>query len=368
MAWTRKLSSGRWQGGYRDPFGNRRSTGSFARKADALTAAEEQESRMRRGDWIDPALSRTTFAEWAEHFMATNLHQRPTTRARDESSLHVHLLPAFGPLSLSEIDPVAVQRWVARLAESLKPSSVHKTYSLLRRMMATAEESGYISRTPCRGVKLPRIERNEMRYLTAAELEHLAEAVPQHYRALILTLGYGGLRWAEAAGLKRSRLNLLQANLEVVGSLVEVKGRLIYGEPKTATSRRSISLPAFLVAELEHHLAEHARHPDFVFSGRDGGALRKSFRARVWEPAVAAAGLPPLRPHDLRHTCAALLIANGEHPKVVQSHLGHSSIQVTLDRYGHLFPNVGERVAEGLEAARTAALGGSRVAHLSRGE
>jgi hypothetical protein len=76
------------------------------------------------------------------------------------------------------------------------------------------------------------------------------------------------------------------------------------------------------------------------------------FWHRIWTPSVAAAGLPPnLRIHDLRHTCAALLIARGAHPKAIQTHLGHSTIQVTMDRYGHLFPDEMDRLAEGLDAA-----------------
>lgn len=117
----------------------------------------------------------------------------------------------------------------------------------------------------------------------------------------------------------------------------------------------------FLRDLLAEHLASRENEgPDaFVFTGSGGGLLRNSnFRRRVWKPAVRALGLPSdLRIHDLRHTCAALLIAQGAHPKAIQAQLGHSSIQVTLDLYGHLFPDDMDRLAEQLDAAHEAASG-----------
>jgi integrase len=91
-----------------------------------------------------------------------------------------------------------------------------------------------------------------------------------------------------------------------------------------------------------------------VFAAPKGGPLRhNNFYQRLFCPALARAGLPDqVRFHDLRHTCAALLIAQGAHPKAIQAHLGHSSIQVTMDRYGHLFPEALEHLADRLDAVR----------------
>jgi integrase len=103
-------------------------------------------------------------------------------------------------------------------------------------------------------------------------------------------------------------------------------------------------------------LAARPHDPEaFVFSAQRGGRLRhNNFYQRLFCPALRRAGLPEqVRFHDLRHTCAALLIAQGAHPKAIQAHLGHSSIQVTMDRYGHLFPDALEHLADRLDAART---------------
>ncbi len=149
-----------------------------------------------------------------------------------------------------------------------------------------------------------------------------------------------------------SRFNPLKGTIEVVEILTEVAGHLEFGPPKTKASRRQVSLPSFLNGLLREQTEVQGSGPnDLVFVGRDGGPLRRTnFRKRQWIPSLKRAGLPTeVRFHDLRHTCAALLIAQGAHPKEIQARLGHSSITTTLDRYGHLFPSLDERLSAGLD-------------------
>ena len=139
-----------------------------------------------------------------------------------------------------------------------------------------------------------------------------------------------------------------------MGTLEEVPGGIRYvEETKTSASRRTIIIPAFLVDLLAAHL-KRAPESEFVFSTKDGRPIRRSnFRQRVWMPAVKRSGLDAkLRFHDLRHTCASLLIEQGAHPKEIQARLGHSSITTTLDRYGHLMPSLGHQLAVDLDEMR----------------
>ncbi len=136
----------------------------------------------------------------------------------------------------------------------------------------------------------------------------------------------------------------------------------MFGPTKTY-QRRTVVVPAFLRDLVAHHLAVEVEPGEdtLVFTSPGGEPWRRgNFNRRVWRPALEAAGMEHLRVHDLRHTCAALLIAEGAHPKVVQAHLGHSSIQVTMDRYGHLFPSDAEDLAERLDTTRTRTLTGAR--------
>ena len=147
--------------------------------------------------------------------------------------------------------------------------------------------------------------------------------------------------------------------------MAEVGGHLHLGPPKTYQTR-TLVLPLFLRDELAAHLATKVENnPDaLIFTAPKGGPLRLSnFRRRVWRPAIEMSGLVPgLRIHNLRHTCAALLISQGAPPKAVQPQLGHSSITTTFDRYGHLFSADLEALADGLDATyREAAADNSRT-------
>ena len=196
-----------------------------------------------------------------------------------------------------------------------------------------------------------------MRLLSPAELAELAVVIKPRYRALVRVGGYSGLRIREMAGLRRGRVDVLRSRIEVVEKIVEVRGELLAGGPKTRAGRRQVPLPRPVAEELALHLERFvAPEPDaLVFAGPDGGALRgRHWRARHRAPAITEAGLAPLQPHDLRRTAVALWIAQGASPKQIATWAGHTSVSVVLDRYGHLFPGhedaVMQRLAEGYTA------------------
>lgn len=171
-------------------------------------------------------------------------------------------------------------------------------------MYTAALSAGYLARTPCVGIKLPRLPKHEMLFLDAGQVRAPAEAIPAPYSTLVYLLAYGGLRWGEAAALRRSRCDLLRSRIEVAESLAEISGKLLLGTTKTHEVRRT-ALPGFLRDLLAQHFAEFPGGPDaVVFTAPAGGMLRHSnFYHRTWKPAVVAAGLPSgLRIHDLRHT------------------------------------------------------------------
>jgi Phage integrase family len=155
-----------------------------------------------------------------------------------------------------------------------------------------------------------------MRFLNPAEVARLADAIGPRYRALVLLGAYGGLRMGELAGLRRGRVDLLRGTVDIAEIVVEVHGQLYTGPPKTRAGRRRIGLPRAVVEELAAHMGPVGPADAHVFTAEKGGVLRTSnFRVKVWLPAVRAAGLAPLRPHDLRHTAVALWIAAGANPR-----------------------------------------------------
>ncbi len=217
--------------------------------------------------------------------------------------------------------------------------------------MKGAARSKYLAVSPYEGIDLPRIDSHEMRFLSRDEVGVLADAIHPLYNVLVLTAAYTGLRWGELAGLKVKYLNLLRRSLLVEEALTDVKGQVSIGPVKTRASRRTVSLPPFIVELVAAHLARNPKS-ELVFTAAEGAPLRASnFRRRFWNPSVEASVGSPMRFHDLRHTHAALLIAENTNPKTIQVRLGHASIKTTLDTYGHLMESLDEAAANALDAA-----------------
>lgn len=363
MAWIRQAPSGRWRAEYRDPAKRKRSR-TFPRKADAARWLADQQTRMARGEWLDPALGRMTFSEFWPKFIEASAHLRPATRDLYERLAARYVLPYFGERRLARISPLDVRAFVADTASKVGPATVNASYRLLRRVLNAAIDAGVIGRNPCHGTKAPPPGTDEMRFLSAEEVKRLAEATPERYQTLIYVLAYAGLRIGEAAALRVDDLDLLRGRIGIERSVSEVRGRLLVGPTKTGT-RRTVSIPPFLRQMLAAHLAAYPTTEGFVFAAPQGGQLRpQNFRRRVFAKAVRAAGLEPLRVHDLRHTCAALLIGSGAHVKEIAERLGHSSPAVTMKTYAHVLPSLEARLAEALEVTYRQASVGSFAAYL----
>ena len=143
----RRKPSGSWEARYRDGLG-RMHARSFATKTDARRWAKEVETDVRRGDWVDPRLARSSFASWADQYLATLVHLRAVTRADDELALRNHVLPTFGDWPIAQIEQVNVRRLLAdRQAAGLGPKSLQKVRLVLRQVLEVARGSGAIKVT-----------------------------------------------------------------------------------------------------------------------------------------------------------------------------------------------------------------------------
>jgi len=370
---------GSWVARYRTPGGSERSK-SFDRRADAERWLTGQEASKLTGGWVDPALGRMTFEEWVERWDRSTVDLRPTTRALNLGIVRNYLIPRFGRWPLSKITAADVRAMVAEevVAGTLSPSAIRRHAIVLGTILGTAVEDGRLARNPVRSVKLPPEDSRRMRFLEGAELATLAEAHPAFYRPHVLTAGYVGLRWGELVGLALDHVDLLRRTIRVDRQLVEVSGAVSFGQPKTKAGIRTVTMPAALGEILAQHFASPAvRSSGLAFPGPKGAPLRRSNFRRVWSKARTRAGfdggpLDGLVFHELRHTAAALAIAQGAHPLAIRERLGHSSITVTMDRYGGLFPRLDEAIAEGLDEVLRVSLAGpmrdedGTVPHLRR--
>ncbi len=347
------VDESKWQVRYVDPTGRERSR-VFRRKVDAEKFLIHIEAQKQRAEWINPELAATPLADFAGPWLATRSHLKPRTQESYETLLRIHILPAFGDIRLDRIDTMSIEAWIAaKLAGGLSASQVRQAHQVLRQILSAAVKARHIPSNPALGIKLPKLPRREQLFLDPHQVDRLAEVVPDQFRALVYIFAYGGLRWGEAVALRRRRVDVLRGRLDVAESLADVAGQHIFGPTKNYRDR-IIVLPGFLRDMLNDHLLEHTEPgPDgLLFTAENGAPLRNTnFNGRVWKPAVKAADLPSgLRIHDLRHTAVAFLISQGAHPEAIKRYMGHSSIAVTMDVYGHLFPSDAEDLAAKLDA------------------
>jgi integrase len=284
---------------------------------------------------------------------------RPTIRRNThrcyEGIIRNHVAKHIGPVALSKLTALGVQGlYAAMQAAGDSPRLRHLTHAVLHRAFKQAVRQNLIPRNPCDAVSPPRVARATMKALNADEAGRLLSAAAgDRLEALFVLALATGMRQGELFGLMWPDLDLDAATLSVQRQLEEINGQHALTEPKSARGRRRIDLPAVAVRAMWEHkarmLAEgHLDGP--VFCDSRGGFLRKSnFIRQVFKPLLTRAELPDIRFHDLRHTAATLLLAQGVHPKIVQERLGHAQISLTLDTYSHVLPSMGQEAAAKLD-------------------
>jgi integrase len=330
----------------RDPSG-RQITKSSARKGDIEDWLAEVEHGKRHGTYIDRNRSKIKMGEWAQQWLAAQSQLKPSTYARYAGIVTKHVLPRWERVPLAEVEHAEVAAWLAGI--DLKPASVHYIHRVFSLIMELAVRDKRLTHNPANGVKLSKVEESDKRYLTKDQLFALADECPD-YRAMILVLGYSGLRFGELAALRVRSVNLMRGRLSISEAVSEVAGRLVWGTPKTH-QKRSVPIPRFLCEILKSELAGKSLD-DLVFTTQTGKPLRNlNWRRDYFDAAAAEAGLEGLTPHELRHTAASLAVAAGANVKLVQRMLGHKSAVMTLDVYSDLFDDDLDALAERLDAS-----------------
>jgi len=359
MSSVEQLGTDRWRARWRDP-GGRQKAKTFTQKDFADHYLRNINAAIQMRTYVDPSLGCVKVKDFAAKWMSAQGHLKPSTRATYESILSKHVFPRWGSTPLLKVAHEDVAVWVSGLLESgLTPATVRYVHRVFSLLLDLAVRSSRIPRNPATGVRLPRVQMAEKRFLSHQEVNALAQASGD-YRVAVLLLSYCGLRWGELAALKVSRVDLPRHRLDVAEAVSEVRGKLIWGTP-TSHQARSVPIPGFLVDDLTVAMAGKA--PDaLIFVSRRGAVLRNlNFRRDVFDPAATAVGLDGLTPHELRHTAVSLAVSAGANVKAVQRMLGHASAALTLDVYSGLFEDDLDGVAERLDAGAVNAGAGARV-------
>lgn len=282
---------------------------------------------------------------------------RPSTYVRNKGLVINHIIPALGNVALSKLAPLQLQKlYGAKLNEGQSPRSIRNMHFVLHKALDQALRWGYVNRNVADMVDLPKPSKKEMQVLTLQQVEtFLQTAKDDWYYPLYVTAVTTGLRQGELLGLQWEDLDLRKGTLTVKRALKELNGKLLVGEPKSKSARRTVTLPTKTVEVLKQHRKEQLQHglmgTGYVFTDTQSGAVYpQNMMRRSFKPLLKKAGVPVIRFHDLRHTHATILLQQDVNPKLVQERLGHTTINLTLDTYSHVLPNMQRGVAEKLNA------------------
>lgn len=276
--------------------------------------------------------------------------------------VHTHVVPSLGRKSLGDLTTRDVQIWMnEKRASDLSLATCNHALRLLRNALGDAEDLGLIGRNVARSVKLAKVPQRTVPALDVDSARSLMLALEGHrMQALITTILVLGLRRGEALGLRWADVDFDAGVVHVRQTLQRLDGELRVEATKTGSSSAPLAAPPSLLRLLEAHRRGQLKDQlafgqgdtsDLVFRSTTGTPLEPRNASREWEKIRAAAGLPDVRLHDLRHSCATILTAQGVHPRVVMEMLRHSQIGVTMNVYSHVSPLLQREAAEVLERA-----------------
>jgi integrase len=283
---------------------------------------------------------------------------KPTIRTKTWETYELNVrrvTPYIGSRKLASLTPADVQSCYADLLDGgprrpLSRRSVRQCHEMLHKAMSQALQWGLVVRNPTEAASPPRPDRTEMTTLTQAQVQTLLKFTAGDWlHPLWVVLVTTGLRLGEATGLRWQDVDLDAGTLTVRRALQRRRtGELEFVEPKSAHSRRTVELSEHTVRVLRAQRQTQTvtgLSSVLVFPNTSGGPLGPETARDGLRRALAAAQLPSVRVHDLRHTAATLLLEWGQHPKVVQEMLGHSTIAITLDLYSHVAPRLHKEAA-----------------------
>lgn len=375
----RERGKGNWYAviDLRDP-----TTGKRKRKWHSLKAGGKREAQIEcaalvasldAGTYAEP--TKTTLGEFLGRWLAHIKTQvSPKSHERYASIVNQNLVPALGAVRLVNLRPMQISEAYSDALTSgrkdgkeggLSPRTVGHMHRVLKQALSQALRWKELTHNPADAVDPPKIEWRPMKAYdieqTAAALD-LFKGGPLYVPMLLSALC--GLRRGEVCALRWRNVDLVGASISIVESIEQTKAGLRFKSPKSGKGR-TVALPASVVDELRAHRARRAQDllklgvrltdDDLVLGHADGSMMTPIYVSQIWARQIAKSKLPRIRFHDLRHTHATHLLANGVHPKVASERLGHSRVGITLDLYSHVMPGMQEDAAAMVDAAIRAA-------------
>lgn len=380
-----RTTDGRWRGAatWTEPDGRRQRryvTGSTA--TEARGKLDEVRRRLRLGS-LDPVGSGSVadfLTAWIERHRA---RVRPSTWRTSEMHVRCYLVPALGRIALPKLTAADVERALATFLRDgrplttstrgrqrpapVSPQTVRHVRSTLRRALADALRADLVSRNAAADAAPPYAPHRPVAYLPAVDVRRLIDVTrDDEFGPIYALAATTGLRLGELLGLAWSDVDIAQGTLTVRHSLaIDAAGGWSIAQPKSARSRRTIPLPAVARDSLDRQLARQTSakvaagtlwqdRAGFVFTDAIGRPLHQGIVSSAFRRARSAAALPPIRFHDLRHSAATMMLAEGVPLAVISEWLGHAGIAITAAHYAAVVPELRHEAAAAMDRAMTA--------------
>ena len=340
-----KYFSARW----RSWDGQTLEKGGFLSKKDAQIFGNEQELLERKRKNTKPSDLKMTLEQFVVDVWRHTLDVEEDTKDGYEWSLNKHILPAFGDWKMSEIKPADIEAWSVKLKtiglngiQGLAEKTVERHENILAGILNKAVQNGYIHNSPFAMLKRKKAKtRRKIVPLDPALVSQIAYGFSEHFRLIVWICFFTGMRPSEALGLTWDRLNFEKGTILVDRQLSRNANKIFSNHLKTSSSNREIAFAPQLQQLIKEHVAKFGLGPQgLLLQNRSGKVWRYRDARDMFSKVARPLGLQVGEGlHLLRHTCVSLLIQQGVNAKAIQAHVGHESIEETMDTYGHLFPN-----------------------------
>lgn len=348
-AFAATVDGAQWAYVVRWRVGGQERSRTFTRRKDADAYLTTVEAERLRGVVIDPRRARATVREYGTDWLAKRHNLSEKTVELYTVLLERHIYPTFGDTALGAVTPSSVRTWHAALGKRHQ-STAAKSYRLLRQIMNTALADEIITRNPCLVKGAGQETAAERPIAGPAEVQALADAMPERLRVAVLLAAWCQLRRGELLGLRRKDIDPLNGRLTIAATRITTKEHgLFEKEPKTEAGRRTLSVPSNILPALRDHLETYVGpEPDApVLVGEYGGAVIPGVLQAAWHRARVKIGRPELHLHDLRHSGLTWAAVKGAATRELMRRAGHASPAAAL-RYQHATEERDQEIAEAL--------------------
>ncbi|MBJ6361314.1 tyrosine-type recombinase/integrase [Paenibacillus sp. GCM10012307] len=327
----------------------------FATKREANTALVKAQNELNNGTYVKSSslLMSEYLLQWMKDKQYSIGHQ---TAQINNSYVRTHIIPIIGDIPLSKITAYDIQKFTSTLLDNgLATSTVRRIFNIINTALNKAEKLQLIQTNVAALIDKPKVKRKEIHVWDVHEVTQFLEiaASNKYYHAFLLAV-MTGMRQGEILGLRWQDVDFLNKKVFIRQTLSH-DGKHFNTGAKTASGIRSISLDDHTIQQLEQQYKyynvvsrEYVFQKNLVVCTNTGNQFFPRDLKKIFDRLILKAGLRKITFHDLRHTHASLLLKQNVHPKIVSERLGHASIQMTLDTYSHLMPNMQHEVAENL--------------------